>query len=105
MTEYVYNTTDEMDNALAFHADKNKQTPEELFKSIVDADMATIVKSTEFQVKDSLYDAYKGATEEDKASVDAIVSKVSEAKIAAEQAAKIEVEQAKLGAATGLKMP
>jgi hypothetical protein len=80
MATYTYDTTAEMDTALAYEADKQGIKPEELFANIVTADMGTLVRNHQEVVKANLYEAYQGAPTEVKASMDAEVAKVEAAK-------------------------
>ena len=72
---YTYTTTKEMDDALAYNAEKNGQTAAELFAAIVTADMGTLVRNSESVLKDRVFAAYKKASTDDKGKIDAIVTK------------------------------
>lgn len=75
---YTYDTTKEMDEALAYNAGKNGQTAAELFAVIVTADMGTLVRNFESVAKERIYETYKKADETDKATINAIAAKVEE---------------------------
>jgi hypothetical protein len=74
---YSYETTKEMDEALAYNAEKNGQTAAELFAAIVTADMGTLVRNTESVARDIVFAAYRKASVADKEKIDAIVAKAA----------------------------
>ncbi len=78
--EYTYTTTKEMDEALAEEATNQNTTPEALFNIIVTADMGTLVRNRQDQVKSEMADAYLLADDKDKKTIDDIVKKVKEPK-------------------------
>ena len=72
-----FETTEAQDLALAIYSKKEGVPEDEIFNRIVNADMETLVKNSEAVSKDQLFDTYQKATPEDKAAIDAVVSKAT----------------------------